>query len=143
MNWAMQQVRTDGPSAQIVLYVIADVANEHGVSLHADPDYLVERTRQSRATVFRRLDELERMGVLTRFTRHNDDGRRRYEIRLNLDRTIDYTSAGESEEAAEASQAVEAESQIETAAVESQVETEGSESHPCDSASLTGETHNK
>lgn len=140
MNWAMQNVRADSPSAQIVLYVIADVANERGVSLYSDPDYIAERTRQSRATVFRRLEELERKGALTRFVRHNQDGRRVYEVRLHLDREIDYDSVSEPENESDEAQAVEGGSQIETLPPESQIETQG-ESHPCDSVSLTGETH--
>lgn len=96
MNWAMRHVRTDGPSAQIVLYVIADTANERGVSRHADPDYIVEKTRQGRATVFRRLDELERAGALSRVVVRDPNGNiTRYEIRLRLDRQIDYSSVCE------------------------------------------------
>ncbi len=138
MNWAMQQVRTDGPSAQILLYVIADVANENGVSIHGDPDYLAERTRQSRATVFRRLNELEKAGALTRFTRHTNDGKRLYEVRLHLDRSINYISVDDATEDGDGAQAVDAESQIETVA-ESQIETAPrispvrlAESHSCD-----------
>ncbi|WP_165363949.1 MULTISPECIES: helix-turn-helix domain-containing protein [Rhodoplanes] len=89
MNWAMQQ-RPDGPSAQVVLLVIADRANERGICRHADPDDIAEISRQSRATVFRRLDELERVGLLTRFLRHGERGEREYEIRLNLDARVEY-----------------------------------------------------
>jgi hypothetical protein len=89
MNWAMDQ-KTDGPSAQSVLFVVADRANEHGVCRHADPDTIALKTRQSRATVFRRLDELERVGLLTRFTKHLDDGRREYEVRLAFERLVNY-----------------------------------------------------
>lgn len=88
-NWAMEQ-RTDGPSAQSVLFVVADRANEHGVCRHADPDTIAQKTRQSRATVFRRLEELERAGVLTRFTRHLPDGRREYEVRLATTKFVNY-----------------------------------------------------
>lgn len=136
MNWAMG-ARTDGVSAQCVLFVVADTANEHGVSVHADPDYIAERTRQSRATVFRRLNELENAGALTRFKRYRDDGAPIYEIRLHLDRQIDYT---EPQEGGDDPQAVEAKSQIETAP-ESQIETgkvspvRQAESHSCDSKS--------
>jgi hypothetical protein len=89
MNWAMKQ-RTDSPSAQIVLFTIADRADEHGVCRHADPDTIAEITRQSRATIFRRLEELERAGTLSRFTRHLDDGRRKYEIRLQTTVFVNY-----------------------------------------------------
>lgn len=89
LNWAMDQ-KTDGPSAQSVLFVIADRASEHGVSRHADPDTIAQKTRQSRATVFRRLEEAERVGLLTRFTRHLDDGRREYEVRLAMKKYVNY-----------------------------------------------------
>lgn len=89
VKWAMDQ-RTDGPSAQSVLFVVADRSNEHGVCRHADPDTIAELTRQSRATVFRRLEELERVGLLVRFTRHLDDGRREYEVRLSTKEFINY-----------------------------------------------------
>lgn len=89
INWAMEQ-KTDGPSSVSVLWVIADRANEHGICRHADPDTIAEKSRQSRATVFRRLDELERVGLLTRLTRHADDGRREYEVRLAMDRWVNY-----------------------------------------------------
>lgn len=96
MNWAMRQ-RPDGPSAQIVLFVIADRANERGVCRHADPDDIADISRQSRATVFRRLDELERVGLITRFLRHGERGEREYEIRLNLDAVADYDIAQDRE----------------------------------------------
>ena len=135
MNWAMD-ARTDGVSAQCVLYVVADTANEHGISIHADPDYIAGRTRQSRATVFRRLKELEAAGALTRLKRFRADGAPVYEIRLHLDRPVDYDTAPECHNP----QDVEGESQIETQA-ESQIETGEvspvrlGESHSCDSKS--------
>ena len=88
-NWALNQL-TDGPSAQAVLFTIADAANEHGICRHADPDYIAQKSRQSRATVFRRLEELERVGLLSRFVRHLENGSRRYEIRLCLDVAVNY-----------------------------------------------------
>jgi hypothetical protein len=89
MNWAMC-CHTDGVSAQAVLYVVADTANDRGISIHADPDYIAEKTRQSRATVFRRFNELEAAGALTRIRRYRADGTSVYEITLHLDREIDY-----------------------------------------------------
>lgn len=89
MNWALQQ-RTDGPSAQSVLFVIADSANEHGTTFHCNPEYIAEKTRQSRGTVFRRMAELEEVGGLERFTHHKQDGRRTYEVRLNFDARLNY-----------------------------------------------------
>src|SRR4051812_33745602 len=44
INWAMEQ-KTDGPSAQSVLFIIADRASEFGVCRHADPDTIAEKTR--------------------------------------------------------------------------------------------------
>jgi hypothetical protein len=136
MNWAMG-ARTDGVSAQCVLFVVADTANEHGVSVHADPDYIAARTRQSRATVFRRLRELEAVGALTRLKRFRDDGAPMYEIKLNLDATIDYDAPPDD---GGTPQDIEAESQIETPP-QSQIETpkvspvRQAESHSCDSKS--------
>src|SRR5262245_28052229 len=136
MNWAMA-ARTDGVSAQCVLFVVADTANEHGVSIHADPDYIAARTRQSRATVFRRLKELEAAGALTRLKRFRDDGAPVYEIRLRLDVEVDYDAPPPDDGG---TPDVEAESQIETQGG-SQIETGTvsqvrlSESHSCDSKS--------
>lgn len=87
MNWALKQ-KTGGPATQIILYVIADSANEHGISIHADPDYIAERAQQSRTSVFHWLKELEGMNALTRIVRYMADGRRGYEIRLHLDQEI-------------------------------------------------------
>lgn len=134
MNWAMH-ARTDGVSAQCVLFVVADTANEHGVSIHADPDYIADRTRQSRATVFRRLKELEAVGALTRFKHYREDGSAAYEVRLALDAVIDYDVAPDASDAPD----LEAKSQIETPP-KSQIETSGispvrqAESQSCDSS---------
>ncbi len=89
MNWALDQ-RTDGPSAQAVLLVIADSANEHGITFHCNPDYIAEKTRQSRGTVFRRMAELEEVGGLERISHHKEDGRRLYEVRLNFQARLNY-----------------------------------------------------
>ena len=127
MNWAMHQCRCDGPSAQIVLYVIADTANERGISVHADPQYLVERTRQSRATVFRRLDELEREGAITRYIRRRRNGSQMYEIHCHLNRRIDY--GGPDDDCG-------GESHGETGQIETQVSpVRLPKSHSCDSKS--------
>lgn len=136
MNWAMG-ARTDGVSAQCVLFVVADTANEHGISIHADPDYIAARTRQSRATVFRRLKELEQVGALTRLKRYREDGAPVYEIRLNLDADVDYEAAPADDGQP---QDIEPESQIETHG-ESQPETgkvspvRQAKSQSCDSKS--------
>lgn len=133
MNWAMG-ARTDGVSAQCVLFVVADTANEHGVSIHADPDYIAARTRQSRATVFRRLKELEAAGALTRFKRFREDGAPVYEIRLNLAVDIDYDSVPDDDGSAPD---VEADSQIETPP---SLTLRHPKSHRCDRQSLTRAT---
>jgi hypothetical protein len=88
MNWALSQ-RLETHQQQILLYVIADSADPSGVTRHCDPDYMVDRTRLSRATMFRRLAELEEIGALSRRKYYTESGMPRYEIRLNLEVRID------------------------------------------------------
>lgn len=88
MNWALSQ-RLETHQQQILLYVIADSADPSGVTRHCDPDYMVDRARLSRATMFRRLGELEELGVLSRRKYYTEEGAPRYEIRLNLEARID------------------------------------------------------
>lgn len=94
MNWAMEQATGD-PRAQCLLYVIADLANEEGVAWPG-ADWMAEKSQQSRATVYRRLEALQAMGLLVTFPRWIDErgkvwnaaapGRRRTspEIRLQF-----------------------------------------------------------
>ena len=83
MNWAMAQ-STGSPSAQCVLYVIADVANPEGIGWPSI-DYIAKRSQQSADTVRRRLKDLETGGYLVRFERHDSTGRRTSdEIRLQM-----------------------------------------------------------
>lgn len=94
MNWAMKQATGD-PRAQCVLYVVADVANEEGVAWPS-ADWMAKKSQQSRATVYRRLSQMQDMGLLVMFPRYIDSdgkiwnaaapGRRRTspEIRLQL-----------------------------------------------------------
>ena len=83
MNWAMNQ-RTGSPSAQCVLYVIADMATTEGTAFPSI-NYLADRTEQSADTVRRRLRDLEENGLLVRFERHDETGRRTSdEIRLQM-----------------------------------------------------------
>ena len=88
MNWALSQ-RLETHQQQILLYVIADSADPNGVTRHCDPDYMAERARLSRATMFRRLSELEDLGALTRFKFYSDHGAPIYEIRINMDARFD------------------------------------------------------
>src|SRR6266403_1700179 len=88
MNWALGQ-RLETHQQQILLYVIADSADPNGVTRHCDPDYMADRARLSRATMFRRLGELEEIGVLTRSKFYSERGSPIYEIRLRLDAQID------------------------------------------------------
>lgn len=84
MNWALsQELETQGQ--QILLYVIADSCDPTGVTRHCDPEYLAEKSRMSRATMFRRLGEMEHEGVLARRKYFTEGGSPRYEIQLKLD----------------------------------------------------------
>ena len=143
-NWVMHQVRTDGPSAQGVLFVIADMADPDGIARHTNPEDIATRSRQSRATVFRRLRELEHFGLLTWLAQ----GKQQYEFHLTLGREFDYDRkmveamrGTRDEDLGEGSpdegpQTVESQSETpHNAAVESQSETISNlkESHSCDS----------
>lgn len=141
MNWALQQ-RLASPQQQILLYVIADSADPTGVTQHCDPDYLVKHSRLSRATVFRRMNELRELGLLETFNKHGSRGMRIYEIRLALQSLVQVPLKGEQgddghdaddEDGGGESQAeTHAQSQPETGAV-SQVRP--AQSHSCDSIS--------
>jgi hypothetical protein len=144
LNWVMHQVRTDGPSAQAVLFVIADVANAEGIARHTDPEDIATRSRQSRATIFRRLREMEHFGLLTWLAQ----GKQQYEFHLTLDREFDYDrkmveamrgtqgeTLGEGS-SDESPQVVQSQSETpQNEVVESHSETTSSlkESHSCDS----------
>ena len=71
MNWAMEQATGD-PRAQCLLYVIADCANEQGVAWPG-ADWMAEKSQQSRATVYRRLEALQALGLLVTRPRWIDD----------------------------------------------------------------------
>lgn len=72
------------PSAKVVLLAIADFADENGVCWPS-LSTLAERATQSRATVQRRVGEMQDLGILTRFERRREDGGRASdELRLNL-----------------------------------------------------------
>lgn len=144
MNWAFRQ-RLETHQQQILLYVIADSADPNGVTRHCDPDYLVKHSRLSRATMFRRLAEIEALGVLARRKYYTEAGAPRYEITLNLEVLIDVpirTRRAGDEDADGEGDAVGPESHAETLAPESHAETLVSEtkvspvrlpqSHSCD-----------
>ncbi len=150
LNWVMEHIRTDSGAAQAILLIIADGANADGVAYHLDPERLADRSCQSRATVFRRLYEMRRFGVLS----WPPPVGGRYEFALQMHRTVKYDRKmveamrkEQSEEAAAEAEIAarddpETESQIETQSPpetsESTVETgesqpETPESHCCDS----------
>ncbi|WP_354132781.1 hypothetical protein [Bradyrhizobium sp. RT9a] len=87
MNWALAQ-ELETCQHQALLYVIADSADPNGVTRHCDPDYMASKARLSRATMFRRLSELEDLKVLSRRKYYTEAGTPRYEIKLDLDLRI-------------------------------------------------------
>jgi hypothetical protein len=93
MNWALQQ-RLESPALQALLYVIADSADPNGMTRHCDPKYMADRARMSRPTVFRRIGELEKFGLLTRFKFYTERGAPIYEIRLQLEAFVDQPIKG-------------------------------------------------
>lgn len=93
MNWALRQ-RLESHQQQIILYVIADSADPDGVTRHCDPDYIAEHARMTRATMFRRLAEMETLGVLVRNKYYSERGRPIYEIRLNMAELFDVPIRG-------------------------------------------------
>jgi len=141
MNWALRQ-RLASPQQQILLYVIADSADPNGVTRHCDPDYLVKHSRLSRASVFRRLNDLRTEGLIETFNKHGDRGDRIYEIRLQLERFVDVPSRRHADDD---DHSEDHESQVETqpqSQAETQAESKVSpvrpgESHCCDYISPT------
>lgn len=87
MNWALAQ-ELESCQQQVLLYVIGDSADPSGMTRHCDPDYMARKARLSRATMFRRLSELEDLGLLARRKYYTEEGAPRYEIRLNLDARV-------------------------------------------------------
>src|SRR5882724_1704501 len=83
MNWALSQ-ELESCQQQALLYVIADSADPNGITRHCDADYMASKARLSRATMFRRLSELEDLGLLSRRKYYTETGVPRYEISLNL-----------------------------------------------------------
>lgn len=86
LKWANEQ-RTGGPSAQIVLLLLADDANADGTIVRVDHADLAERSQQSQRTIFRRLKEFERAKVFSReITDRLENGAPVVSGRLYLDR---------------------------------------------------------
>lgn len=89
LNWAGKQ-RTRSCSVQIVLYVLANCANPQGVvSDWWDEDqawweYMLDRTRLKRSTIFDLFKELEDANALTfQWVKPEGNSRRRAVVRLN------------------------------------------------------------
>src|SRR5262249_30680698 len=58
-----------------LLYVVSDLADEHGVAWPS-ADWMAKKSQQSRATVYRRLGQLQDLGLLVMFPRWIDsDGK--------------------------------------------------------------------
>ena len=124
VNWANRQ-RTRSPSEQLVLLLLANWATPEGIVRDVDVEKLAPCSRQSRASVFRRLKDLEEIGLLTR---QRPDKRPDNNARVSGFLHLDMLFQGESDE-----------SQIETDPPESQIETDVSRTGETD-VSLTGET---
>lgn len=84
MNWALRQ-ELETVAQQALLYVIADSAEPNGITRYCTPGYMEKHGRMTRATMFRRLGELEGMRLLERRKFYTEQGEVRYEIALNLD----------------------------------------------------------
>lgn len=158
LRWALRQSMKD-PGHQLMIVTLGNAADPDGLAFGwwrgRDHwiDYLVQRTRQSRATCFRQIREFQELGLITREIIVHDNGAKQHLIQLNLsayarweqiaaDGGMGYVvdQVGDFEPAApaphpdldpglQAEQMVDAESQIET---EKPERGEG--------ASLTGET---
>jgi hypothetical protein len=89
MNWALRQ-RLASTQQQCLLYVVADSADPNGLTRHCDPTYMEIHARMpSRASLFRRLNELEELGLLRRSKFYSDRGVPIYEIQLDLTVFVD------------------------------------------------------
>lgn len=65
LRWAARQ-RAGSPSAQIVLFILAERATPDGVVTQIAADELAEESQQPRRSVFRRLRDFERAGIFSR-----------------------------------------------------------------------------
>jgi hypothetical protein len=131
MNWALRQ-RLANPHQQILLYVIADSADPNGLTRHCDPSYMEEHARMTRATMFRRLKELEDLGLLRRSKFYNERGAPIYEVQLVLSALVDVPIKRRGVESEE-DESSEPESQPETLVEHTKVSPSAApESHSCD-----------
>lgn len=85
-EWAYRQ-ETPSPAVQIVLILLARIADQNGNIQFISVEYLFRKARQSKASTFRRLNELEELGLLTRIKKFVN---RRAIIsgKLHLERTL-------------------------------------------------------
>lgn len=89
MNWALRQ-RLASTQQQCLLYVVADSADPNGLTRHCDPTYMEIHARMpSRAALFRRLNELEELGLLRRSKFYSERGAPIYEIQLDMTVFVD------------------------------------------------------
>ena len=87
MTWAFSLPLE--PRAKLTLLAIADHADDEGVAWPSR-DRVAEKSSQSRATVIRKIKDLEELGLLALFQRFRKDGSQTTdEIRLDLTMTPD------------------------------------------------------
>jgi Helix-turn-helix domain len=65
-GWAIEQQIVKDPTARHVLLVLASYADKQGKSAFPSVDSLIEDTGLSRRTIFKKLEELTELGVVTR-----------------------------------------------------------------------------
>ena len=146
MNWAMRQ-RLASTQQQCLLYVVADSADPNGLTRHCDPTYMEIHARMpSRASLFRRLNELEELGLLRRSKFYSERGAPIYEIQLDMTVFVDVPikrrkgadgDDGPEDEGTQSDTSTETpKSQVETSVSETKVSPSASpQSHSCDSIS--------
>lgn len=80
MNWVMESAPVTDPTSLLVLYALADRANEDGTAAFPSQEWLAERARCSVRTVRRKLAGLEGAGVIRKgnpkFVEHIREDRR-------------------------------------------------------------------
>jgi hypothetical protein len=94
-EWANRQRMKDAQT-QIVLLVLANCADPYGVAFgwkkggkHWD-QYLVDHTRLSRATVFRKIKELKELELADPQIILHEDGKKQYVVQLDLSRAAQW-----------------------------------------------------
>lgn len=80
MNWVMEAAPTQDATALLVLYALADRANDDGTAAFPSQDWIAQRARCSVRTVRRKLKDLEAGGLIQkgdpRFVEHIRQDRR-------------------------------------------------------------------